>query len=130
MTENQLAQVVVNKAYEIHAGLGPGLFESVYHAVLLQELRAAQIAVETQVPVPVVWKEAKLEIGFIADLILEGKLIVELKSVEKLSQVHMKQLTTYLKLTGCRLGLLINFGDALIRGNIKRIVNGLRDDEP
>ena len=127
MTENELAKIVVDTAYHIHPRLGPGLLESVYHAVLLYELRKRGLQVESEVPVPVVWEDVKLEVGFKADLIVDGKLVLELKSVEKTAPVHKKQLLTYLRLTDCRLGLLINFGAELIKDGISRVVNGLEE---
>jgi len=125
MTENELAKIVVDVAFHIHSRLGPGLFESVYQAVLLYELRKRGLHVEDEVPVPVVWEEIKLEVGFRADLIVEHKLILELKSIEQIAPVHKKQLLTYLRLTNCHLGLLINFGVPLIKDGIYRVVNQL-----
>ncbi len=127
MTENEIAQQVVDAAYKIHITLGPGLLETVYEAVLEHELKKRGLRVERQVPVPVVWETVRLEEGFRADLIVEGKVIIELKSVEKTAPVHGKQLLTYLRLTDKRLGLLINFGQALIKDGIQRIVNGLKE---
>ncbi len=125
MTENELARVVVDCAYHIHRKLGPGLLESVYQAVLVHELRKRGLTAFDEVPVPVVWETVHLDVGFRADLIVEGKLIVELKSAEAVHPVHKKQLLTYLRLTNCRLGLLINFGAELIKDGISRVVNGL-----
>jgi GxxExxY protein len=121
MTENELSAIVVDVAYHIHRQLGPGLFESVYRAILLYELKKRGLWVEFEVPAPVVWEDVRLDIGFKADPIVEGKLIVEVKSVEQIASVHKKQLLTYLRLTKCRLGLLINFGPELIREGISRI---------
>jgi GxxExxY protein len=125
MTENELARIVVDIAYKIHTRLGPGLLESVYEAIMLHELRKRGLSAEKQVAVPVVWEEVKLEIGFRADIIVEGKLILELKSCEAVEPVHKKQLLTYLRLTDCRLGLLINFNVPLIKDGISRVVNNL-----
>ncbi len=125
MTENELARVVVDVAYRIHAKLGPGLLESVYKAIMLYELRKRGPYVEDEVGVPVEWDDVHLDIGFRTDLLVERKLIVELKSVEQVAPVHKKQLLTYLRLTGCRLGLLINFNTALIKDRISRVVNNL-----
>jgi GxxExxY protein len=125
MTENELATIVVDVAYQIHCRLGPGLLESVYHAILLHELRKRGLQVETKVGIPVVWEQVRLEVGFEADLIVERKLVLELKSVEQLHAVHKKQLLTYLRLTNCRLGLLLNFGAALMKEGIIRVVNNL-----
>jgi GxxExxY protein len=127
MHENELARIVVDIAYHIHTRLGPGLLESVYEAILVYELRKRGLKVQSQIPVPVVWEEVHLEVGFRADVIVEDKLVVELKSVEEVVPVHKKQLLTHLRLTNCRLGLLINFGDVLIKKWISRVVNGLSD---
>lgn len=125
MGENAIAKEIVDVAYQVHTGLGPGLLESVYEAVMLYELRKRGLQVEAQVAIPVVWEEVKLEVGFRADLIVERKVIIELKSVEHTAPVHKKQLLTYLRLADCRLGLLINFGTALIKDGISRVVNNL-----
>jgi GxxExxY protein len=125
MTENEIAKVVVDAAYHIHKRLGPGLLESVYEIVLAHVLKNRGLRVKRQVPVPIVFDEIKFDEGFRADLIVEEKVIVELKSVEKVSCVHKKQLLTYLRLADKRLGLLINFGAELIRDGISRVVNGL-----
>ncbi|MFM2295437.1 MAG: hypothetical protein RLZZ350_1850 [Verrucomicrobiota bacterium] len=125
MTENEIAKVVVDAAFKIHTTLGPGLLESVYEAVLTYELQQRGLNVVRQQPIPVIYESVRLEEGFRADLIVEGKVIVELKSVETIAPVHKKQVLTYLRLTNLKLGLLINFGDALIKDGITRIVNGL-----
>src|SRR5262249_4699596 len=117
--------LVVDVAFQVHTQLGPGLLESVYEAVLVHELRKRGLRAEAQVPVPVVWDSVKLDVGFRADIIVEGKLVLELKSLEQVAPVHKKQLLTYLRLTNCRLGLLINFGTELIKDGISRVVNGL-----
>jgi GxxExxY protein len=125
--ENEIAKVIVDTAYQIHSRLGPGLLESVYEAVMLYEIRKRGLQVDSQVPIPVVWEEVKLEVGFRADLIVERKVVVELKSVEQIAPVHKKQLLTYLRLADCRLGLLINFGAELIKNGISRVVNNLSE---
>lgn len=125
MTENELSKIIVNTAYEIHTKLGPGLLESVYEEIMFYELTRQGLSVEKQKGIPVIWNELRMEIGFRADLIVESKVILELKSVETIAQVHPKQLLTYLKLTGLKLGLLINFNEALIKNGITRIVNNL-----
>lgn len=125
MAEDELARIVVDIAYKIHTRLGPGLLESVYEAIVLYELRKRGLSAEKQVAVPVVWEEVKLEIGFRADIVVERKLILELKSCEAIEPVHKKQLLTYLRLTDCRLGLLINFNVPLIKNGIHRVVNNL-----
>lgn len=125
MTENELSKIIVNLAFQIHNKLGPGLLESVYEEIMFLELRKLELKVERQKAIPVIWNNTKLEIGFRTDLIVENKVIVELKSVEELAPVHYKQLLTYLKLTNLKLGLLINFNENQIKDGIRRIVNDL-----
>ncbi|MBM4300797.1 MAG: GxxExxY protein [Deltaproteobacteria bacterium] len=125
MHENDLAREIVDSAFKVHTSLGPGLLESVYEAALFHELRKRGLPVERQAPIPVVYEEVRLEEGFRADLVVGGKVMVELKSVEKVAPVHKKQLLTYLRLANMKLGLLINFGEALIKDGITRVVNGL-----
>lgn len=126
MEENEIAKIIVDVAYRIHKGLGPGLFESVYESVLEYEIISEYgLLVQRQPILPVVWKEVKIDLGFKPDMIIENKVIIELKSVETIAPVHYKQLLTYLRLTDLKLGLLINFNEALIKNGIKRIVNGL-----
>jgi GxxExxY protein len=125
LKENEVATAIVDAAYRIHRKLGPGLLESVYQAVMEYELRKIGLRVQAHEPVAVVWEEVRIDKGFEADLIVEGVIVVELKSVEQLARVHKKQLLTYLRLTNCRLGLLINFGEELIGDGITRVVNGL-----
>jgi len=125
MTENEISKIVVNTAFQIHQQLGAGLFESVYEEIMYYELIKQGLIVERQKGIPVIWKEVKMDIGFRADLIVENKVIIELKSVELISPVHKKQVLTYLKLTGLKLGLLINFNENLIKDGITRIVNNL-----
>ena len=125
MHENELAKIVVSAAYNIHSNLGPGLFESVYETIMEHELVTKHhLYVVRQFPLPVTWEGAKMELGFRADLLIENKLIVELKSIESLAPVHYKQMLTYLKLSGIKLGLLINFNEELLKTGIKRIING------
>ncbi|HLL77173.1 MAG TPA: GxxExxY protein [Pyrinomonadaceae bacterium] len=125
MNENQIAREIVNAAYKIHTTLGPGLLESVYEAALAYELEKNGITVVRQQGIPVVYEAVRMDMGFRADLIAGGKVIVELKSVEAVAPVHKKQLLTYLRLADKRLGLLINFGSELIKDGITRVVNGL-----
>ena len=125
MNENELSRIIVDISYRIHRKLGPGLLESVYEAILFYELSSLNLKVERQKPIPILWKEIQLDIGFRSDLILENKVIIEIKSVEQISNVHPKQLLTYLKVTKLKLGLLINFNEALIKNSITRIVNNL-----
>ena len=125
MTENEIAKIIVNVAYNIHVKLGPGLLESVYEEILHYELRKQNLSIERQRAIPVVWEKIKMEIGFRADLIVENKVIIELKSIERIAPVHPKQLLTYLRITNIKLGLLINFNEKLIKNGITRIVNNL-----
>ncbi len=125
MTENEIAKEVVDAAYKVHSSLGPGLFESVYEIVLDHELKKRGLKVERQVGIPIHYESLTFDEAFRADLIVEDKLIVEIKSIEKVAGVHKKQLLTYLRLTDKRLGLLINFGEELIKDGINRVVNGL-----
>jgi GxxExxY protein len=125
--ENTVAVAIVDAAYQIHRTLGPGLLESAYEAILVHELRKRGLDVAVQVSVPVVYESVRLDAGFRADLIVEDSVIVELKSLDKVAPVHKKQLTTYLKLADKRLGLLINFGEELIKNGITRIVNCMPD---
>ena len=126
MNENQLAKVVMDCALSVHKDYGPGIFESVYEKVIVARLRSIGIGVKRQVPIHLPEKGIEHEIAFKIDLLVEGKLIVELKSVEKLTNVHRKQLLTYLRLTKLKLGLLINFDtDLVLRNGCERVVNGL-----
>lgn len=128
MHENELSFLIRKAAFNIHSTLGPGLLESVYETLLCHELRKAGLQVQTQVALPVLYDGLKLENGFRIDLLVENKVVVELKSVETLLEVHHQQLITYLKLSGHKLGLLINFNVPLIKAGIFRKVNGLQND--
>jgi GxxExxY protein len=125
MTENEISKIVLDIAFDIHTKLGPGLFESVYEEILFYELTDYGLEVERQKSIPVYWQELKMEVGFRADLIIEKKVILEIKSIESLAPIHYKQLTTYLKITELKLGLLINFNEYLLKDGIKRIANKL-----
>ena len=127
MTENEVAKQVVDAAYHVHTSLGPGLLESVYEVVLAYELEKRGLRTLRQQAVPIVYQGTRIEMGFRADLIVEGKVIVEIKSVETVAPVHKKQLLTHLRLADKRLGLLINFNVVLIKDGITRFVNGLPD---
>ena len=127
MKENEIGTVVVESAIALHRELGPGLLETVYEVALAHGLKQRGLEVERQVPIPIEYQGLKFNEGFRADIIVSRRVILELKSVETLSAVHKKQLFTYLKLTGCKLGYLLNFGAALMKDGIKRIVNGLED---
>jgi GxxExxY protein len=125
VTENEIATQIVDAAYKIHTTLGPGLFESVYETIMEQELKKRGLHVVRQQPLPVVWESIHLDVRFRVDLIVENKVIVEIKSVECIAPVHRKQLLTYLRLADKRLGLLINFDTELIKDGIARVVNRL-----
>ena len=126
MTEDEISKKVLDAAFEIHRELGPGLLESVYEAIMEYELvHTYGLKVSRQRGIPVVWKRMRLDLGFRSDLIVEDKVIVELKSVETLPLVYPKQVLTHLKLTNLKLGLLINFNVALLKDGIKRIANNL-----
>lgn len=125
MTENEIATIIVNCCFKIHKSLGPGLLESVYEEVLAYELLNCNLEIKRQHPIPVIYEDVKMNIGFRADIIVENEVIVEIKSVEGIAPVHGKQVLTYLRLTEKKLGLLINFNEALIKDGIKRIVNNL-----
>lgn len=127
MTENEIARLVVDAAYKVHVTLGPGLLESVYEAVLAYELQQRGLRVETQVPIAVTYGAIRLELGFRADIVVEGKFIIEVKSVQRTAPVHKKQLLTYLRLADMRLGLLINFGEATVKAGITRLANNLQE---
>jgi GxxExxY protein len=123
--ENEISRDIVNISLKIHKELGPGLFESVYEFILCHELRELGYHVESQKTIPVIWKGNTLNFGFKADVIVDYQVIIEIKSVETLNPVHFKQLLTYLRLTKMKLGLLINFNEALVKDGIHRVVNGL-----
>lgn len=125
--ENEIAKIVVDAAMKVHRTLGPGLLESVYERVLEYELKSRGLSVERQKPIPVTYENLRIEDSFRADMIVENKVILELKSVERLEKVHKKQLLTYIKLADMRLGLLINFGAPLLKDGLVRMVNGLEE---
>jgi GxxExxY protein len=125
MDENEIGRIVIDAAVMVHRELGPGLLESVYEVILAKELTIRGLHVEKQVPVAIEFRGMKFDEGFRADIIVEGKVILELKSVESINNAHKKQLLTYLKLTGMRLGFLLNFGEAFMKKGITRIVNGM-----
>jgi GxxExxY protein len=127
MHENEIARLIVDAAYRVHTTLGPGLLESVYETVLAYELAKCGLMVTRQAPIPLNYEKLSFDEGFRADLLVQEKVIVELKSVERVAPVHKKQLLTYLRLADKRLGLLINFGEALIKDGITRIVNRLQE---
>jgi GxxExxY protein len=125
MHENEISKIIVDCSIKIHKSLGPGLFESVYETALEYEIQKSGLFVQTQVPIPVVYETIRLEAGFRADVIVENKVIIEIKSIEAIALVHKKQLLTYLRLSNKKLGLLINFNVELLKDGITRIVNNL-----
>lgn len=118
----ELTQQIIGAAMEVHNYLGPGMLESAYRECLYYELNKRNIFIEREVPVPVIYKEIKLECGYRIDLLVERKVVVELKSIEAISDVHEAQVLTYLKFSGCRLGLLINFNVKHLRDGIRRFI--------
>jgi len=124
MNENEIGAIVVDCAIKVHMRLGPGLLESVYETVLAYELERRGLSVERQVPVPIFYDDIRFEEGFRADLIINCKVILELKSVEHITHAHKKQLLTYLRLTGMKVGYLLNFGEAMMKDGITRCING------
>ena len=124
MELNQISEIIVDAAFHVHRALGPGLLESVYEVILADALRTRGLKVERQKPILIRFEGKTFEEGFRADLVVEGQIIVEIKSIEQLARVHKKQLLTYLKLSGLKLCLLINFGGELLKGNIERLVAG------
>ena len=125
--ENRLASIIVDVAFKVHKALGPGLLESVYEAVIAYELEKMGLRVSIQQQMPVIYETVRLDIGFRTDIIVEDLVILELKSVEKILPVHKKQLLTYLRLSDKKLGLLINFGEELMKNGISMVVNGLTE---
>ena len=124
MTENEIGKIVVDAAIAVHRALGPGLLETVYEVVLSHELQKRGFHVDRQVSVPIEYDGMHFDEGFRTDIIVEGKVILELKSVESITNAHKKQVLTYLRLTGMKLGYLLNFGEALMKDGISRIING------
>lgn len=127
---DRITGLVIDTSMDVHRRLGPGLLESVYEAVLAHELRKRGLRVECQVTIPVIWDGLRLDVGFRADMIVEGVVLIELKSIEAVSPVHKKVVLTYLRLSDLRVGLLINFGAELLKSGITRIVNGLPEEPP
>ncbi|MBV9659013.1 MAG: GxxExxY protein [Verrucomicrobia bacterium] len=130
MTENEIAKVVVGTAMRVHTALGPGLLESVYEIVLARALERAGLRIERQKPISIVFEDLVFQEAFRADLWVEDKVIVELKSVESLLPVHCKQVLTQLRLSGLKLGLLLNFGEARLKNGLYRIINGKLTESP
>ncbi|MBP9581690.1 MAG: GxxExxY protein [Ignavibacteriaceae bacterium] len=122
MTVDELSNIVIGLAIKVHRNLGPGLLESSYKECLFYEIMKAGLYVEKEKPMPLIYEDVKLDIGYRLDLIVENKLVIEIKSVEALNDVHLAQILTYLKLSGCKLGLLINFNVKLLKDGIKRVI--------
>jgi GxxExxY protein len=129
MSENEIAKQILDAAFVVHTKLGPGLLESVYEVVVAHELRKKGLVVERQKPMPITYDGVRFDEAFRSDLLVDSKVIVELKSVEALSALHAKQVLTQLRMSGLKLGLLINFGEAHLKNGIKRIINGKLDDD-
>lgn len=125
LTENEIGKIIVDCALSVHRELGPGLLESTYEACLKYELINSGLYVESQKELPVIYKDIKLEIGYRLDLLVNNKVIVEIKSVEALNDIHLAQILTYMKLTGCKLGYLINFNVKMLKDGIRRVVYNL-----
>ncbi|HWS60031.1 MAG TPA: GxxExxY protein [Flavobacterium sp.] len=125
MTENEISKVVFECALKVHKTLGPGLLESAYEECMFYELKKSNLRVEKQKALPLVYEEVKLDVGYRIDILIEDKFIVEIKSVEALNDVHLAQLLTYLRLSDCKLGLLINFNVKLLKDGVRRVVNGV-----
>jgi len=125
MTENEISKVIFDSALKVHKNLGPGLLESTYEECLFYELQKSGLFVVKQKALPLIYEEVKLEIGYRIDLLVEDKVIIEVKAVEALNDIPLAQVLTYLKLSNCKLGLLINFNVSLIKNGIKRVVNNL-----
>src|SRR5947208_15497036 len=129
MNENEIAKHILEAAFLVHTKLGPGIFESVYEVVLAHELQKQGLIVERQKPMSILYDGVRFDEAFRSDLVVNGKVIAELKSLEALSAVHAKQLLTQLRLSGLKLGLLINFGEAQLKNGINRVINGRLDAE-
>ncbi|MCE2823197.1 MAG: GxxExxY protein [Bacteroidota bacterium] len=127
MSENQLSHKIIGCAMKVHSELGPGLLESSYEACLYYELKNKGLGVIKQMALPLVYNDVKLEVGYRIDLLVENKIIVEVKAVDALNDVHLAQVLTYLKLSGCKIGLLINFNVSSLKDGIKRLANNFRE---
>jgi GxxExxY protein len=124
MNENEIGKIIVDAAVAVHKEFGPGLLEIVYEVILGYEIERHGLSIKRQVSIPIEYHGIKFDEGFRVDILVEDKVIIELKSVETLNKAHKKQVLTYLKLTGCKLGYLLNFGEALMKDGISRIING------
>ena len=124
MNENELVKIVFDAGLTVHRALGPGLLESAYEECLYYELYCLNLKVEKQKPLPLVYREVKLDAGYRVDLLVENRLVIEIKSVDALNDLHLAQTLTYLRLSNCKLGLLINFNTVLFKNGVKRVING------
>jgi len=122
MELNQITREIIDSAYKVHTALGPGLLESAYRACLVYELRKKDLRVEEEKPLPLIYEEVKLECGYRIDILVEGRVVIELKTVEFFTDVHTAQLLTYLRLSGCKVGLLLNFYTKSLKEGIKRLI--------
>jgi len=122
MTENEISRIILDCAYKVHTALGPGLLESTYRACLAYELEKSGLKVEREKSLPLVYEEVRLECGYRIDLLVENKVVIELKTVEAFNEVHIAQTLTYLKLSGCHLGLILNFYTKSLKDGIKRLI--------
>lgn len=125
MDENSLSNLVINRALKVHTALGAGLLESSYKECLFYELQQTGLRVEKEKPLPLIYETVKLDCGYRVDLLVENKLIIEVKAVEAINDIYLAQVLTYLKLSGCKLGLLINFNSFRLKEGIRRVVNKL-----
>ncbi|OVE58549.1 GxxExxY protein [Chryseobacterium mucoviscidosis] len=124
MNENEVSKVIFDAGLKVHRQLGAGLLESAYEESLYYELQKSGLLIEKQKPMPLIYDDIKLDIGYRIDLLVERKVVVEIKSVESLNEIHIAQVLTYLKLSNCKLGLLINFNSVLFKNGVKRLING------
>jgi len=122
MTENEISKIILDNAFKVHSALGPGLLENVYKSCLALELKEAGLKVETEKSMPLIYKSIQLDCGYRIDILVNEKVIVELKTVEALSDIHTAQILTYMRLAGCKLGLLLNFNSKSLKDGIKRLV--------
>ncbi|AZI67624.1 GxxExxY protein [Kaistella daneshvariae] len=124
MNENEISRIIFDAGLKVHRQLGPGLLESAYEECLFYELRKSNLLIEKQKPMPLIYDEVKLDVGYRIDMMVERKVVIEVKSVEALTDVHLAQVLTYLKLSQCKLGLLINFNTLLFKNGVRRVING------
>lgn len=124
ISENEISRIVYEAGYMVHKALGPGLLESAYEECLFYELSESGLFIEKQKPMPLIYKEVKLDVGYRLDLLVEKKFVIEIKAVEVLNEIHLAQILTYLRLSDCKLGMLINFNIAHFKFGVKRVING------